>query len=261
MRILITGAASGIAYMLGAQLAKKGHTIYFTTHTVEQLHSLEEKMKKDKVQALAFKLDITTKDIELVDKLQIDCLINHAGIGLGGSLLSMDIETLRKNYEVNIFASFELLKKVYCNMVRDQIKGKIFVMSSAAAHVVLPFLGCYTSSKAAISMLVRTLQKELKYLESDISISLIEPGAYHTGFNQVMIDNKGKYLSKDSLFYEEREKLNRSQRKFFRLIEKDDYSDLVREIIFQIEKEHPKFLIRRPWYLSFVLRIYLFFRS
>ena len=55
------------------------------------------------VDAHTFKMDITTDDIFLVDDLDIDCLINQAGIGLGDSILYMDIEVLRKNYEVNIF--------------------------------------------------------------------------------------------------------------------------------------------------------------
>ncbi len=92
MRILITGATSGIAYQLGCSLAKRNHMVYFTTHTDEELKQLKNKLKEDKVDALCFKMDITTDDIEKVDKIEIDCLVNHAGIGIGGSLLTMDVE-------------------------------------------------------------------------------------------------------------------------------------------------------------------------
>ena len=260
MRVLITGATSGIAYTLGAQLAKRGHTVYFTTHTVKQLHTLENKMKKDKISALAFKMDITTKDVELVDKLHIDCFINHAGVGYGGSLLYMDIDHLRENYETNLFSSFDLLKRVYHNMKKEKIPGKIFVMSSTAAYLPIPFLGCYTSSKAAVSMLVRTIKKELDYLKSDISISLIEPGAYQTGFNQVMIENKSEYLDPESVFYQDLDKINHYQKNLFAILEKEDWMDLVQAILKEIEREHPKFLIRRPWYMTLFLRFsFLFF--
>ena len=106
------------------------------------------------VDAHTFKMDITTDDIFLVDDLDIDCLINQAGIGLGDSILYMDIEVLRKNYEVNIFSSFSLLKRVYHNMVKRNVRGKIFVTSSVAGYLSFPFLGCYTSVKQQLVLFV-----------------------------------------------------------------------------------------------------------
>lgn len=259
MRILITGATSGIGYLLGCSLAKRGHVVYMTTHTVKELYTLKEKLKEDGVEAICFKMDITTDDILLVDNINIDCLINHAGIGIGGSLLYMDIDSLRKNYEVNVFASFNLLKRVYRQMEKNNIKGKLIVTSSMAAYLPFPFLGCYTSSKAAITALCRTIKKELEYLKSDISISVIEPGAYRTGFNQVMIDNKNKYLEKDNVIYKNRESINKIQRNMFRILEKDDYSLLVSKIIDVVEGKDTKFLIREPWYARMFLKFYYLF--
>ncbi len=259
MRVLITGATSGIAYKLGCELVRRGHTVYFTTHTVKELYYLEKKLKDDKIDALCFKMDITTDDICLVDKIKIDCLVNHAGIGVGGSILYMDIEGLRENYEVNVFSSFRLLKRVYQNMDKDHIKGKIFVTSSLVSMFPIPFLGCYTSSKAAISMLVKTIREELKYLESDVSISLIEPGAYKTGFNQVMIENKSKYLEKGNKIYDNLSSVNRLQRNLFALIEKDDYTSLVNKIVKEIESSEAKFLIREPLLQRIFVKLYLLF--
>lgn len=259
MRILITGATSGIGYKLGVELAKRGHIVYMCTHTVEELFYLREKLKRDNVKAISFKMDITTEDIYLVNNIKIDCLINHAGIGIGGSLLYMDVDFLRKNYEVNIFSSFKLLRLVYENMVKNKIDGKIFVTSSVAAYLPFPFLGCYTSSKAAITMLCRTIKEELKYLKSNICISIIEPGAYKTGFNQVMIDNKNKFMNKENPIYDNIESINKIQRNLFRLLEKDDYSDLVKKIIKEIEKKRSKFIIRRPLGLNIFMKFYYLF--
>lgn len=259
MRILITGATSGIAYKLGCELVKRKHTVYFTTHTVKELYNLKEKLKEDNIQALCFKMDITTDDILLVDKIKIDCLINHAGIGIGGSILHMDIGYLKENYDVNIFSSFKLLQRVYKNMENDKIKGKIFVTSSLAGYLPIPFLGLYTSSKAAISMLVKTIKSELQYLDSDIHISLIEPGAYKTGFNQVMIDNKSKYLNENNKIYDNLSFINRLQRNLFALIESENYDRLVYKIIKQIEADSSKFLIREPLLQRIFVKLYLLF--
>lgn len=259
MQILVTGAYSGIGYKLGCSLAKNGHIVYMTTETDEQLKKLRKKLKEEMVDAHTFKMDITTDDIFLVDDLDIDCLINQAGIGLGGSILYMDIDVLRKNYEVNIFSSFSLLKRVYHNMVKRNVRGKIFVTSSVAGYLPFPFLGCYTSGKAAISALCRSIKKELEYLDNGITISIIEPGAYHTGFNQKMIESKNVYLDKKSLFYKRRNSINKLQKNLFRFIEKDNLDDLVQKIVTEIDSDKPKFIIRRPWYISVFLKFYFLF--
>lgn len=259
MRILITGATSGIGYELGKNLSKRGHKVYLTTHTEEQLVYLNGKVAREGIVATCFKMDITTNDIDKVDDIEIDCLINHAGIGIGGSILHMDVDCLRKNYEVNVFSSFELLKRVYRNMESKNISGKIFVTSSLASMLPIPFFGCYTSSKAAISMLVMTLREELKYIKSDISISLIEPGAYHTGFNQVMIDNKNKYLEKDNVIYKNREVINSEQRRLFNLVESRDYDSLINNIVKQIESSNPKFKIKAPFIQRLFVKLYIIF--
>lgn len=259
MRVLITGAASGIGYEVGCELARRGHLVYFTTHTVEQLYHLREKLKREKIEGLCFKLDITTDDIFLVDKLKIDCLINHAAIGIGGSILHMDLEGLREVYEVNVFSSFRLLKRVYQNMEHDKIAGKIFITSSILSMMSLPFLGCYSSSKAAISNLAKTLKIELGYLRSNVQLSLIEPGAYHTGFNQVMIDNKSKYLEPDNKIYHEMSSVNRMQRNLFAILEKKEITGLVKKIVTEVEKDKSKFLIRVPWIQGFFAKLMFFF--
>ena len=72
----------------------------------------------------------------------------------------------------------------------DKDKGRIIVMSSMAANMPLPFMGIYSATKAAISNLTKSLQKELFFIGTNAKVILIDPGLYHTGFNQVFLDNK-----------------------------------------------------------------------
>lgn len=258
MNILITGATSNLGYNLAKKLYKKDHIVYITTHTYEELVMLKNKVREEQLNISCFKMDITNKnDRKLIEKLEIDVLINHAGIGCGGSILEMDIKVLRDNYETNIFSSFELLQEFYNIKKMQNKKAKIFVTSSIASMLPIPYLGCYTSSKAAISMLVFTIKKELKYLNNNISISLIEPGAYHTGFNQVMIDNKNIYSNKASKIYKNKDSINRLQRNLFALIEKNNYDKLVNKVIKEIESNNPKFKIRIPISQGLFAKLYL----
>lgn len=261
MKVLITGAASGIGFDLALELSKKGHTVYITVHTKKQLEQVKEKLKGMKEGILCFKMDIRVKeDRKLIHTLNIDCLVNHAGIGNGGSLLYMDIDVLKDNYETNIFASFSLLQEFYQMKKERGEKAKIFITSSIASMLPIPFLGCYTSSKAAISMLAFTLKEELKYLrDNDVTISLIEPGAYKTGFNQVMIDNKNKFLKKNNKIYDHKDSINKIQRNMFTLIEKECTKGLIYKVVREIESKSPSFKIRVPVMQGILAKFFLLF--
>ncbi len=260
MKVLITGARSGIAYDTFKELIKRGHEVILCVHNRNEEKSLKEKVKTYGNRVQVHKLDITDKkDLDLLSTLSYDVLWAHAGVGYGGSLLAMDVDVLRNNYEVNVFGTMEVVKRGYNNFCKSDKKGKIFVTSSLAGMLVLPYLSCYTSSKAALSILIKTLSKELKKINKNITISLIEPGAYKTGFNEIMIDNKDKYLEKNNDFCNNIESINKKQKILFSLIEKRSCNDLSTRIVYEMEKVIPKFNIRVPLGQSMFAKIYSFF--
>ena len=260
MRVLITGAMSGIAYDTFKILIKRGHEVILCVHTKSEEESLKEKVKFYGNSVSVYKLDITNNDdLKLLDILNYDVLWSHAGIGNGGTLLAMDVDVLRNNYEVNVFRNIEVVKRGYNNFCKNNKKGKIFVTSSLAGMLVLPYLSCYTSSKAALSMLVKTINMELRDIGDNITISLIEPGAYRTGFNEVMIDNKDMFLYKDSKFYENVRSINRKQNILFSLIERKSCKSLSDRIVEEMEKDKPNFNIRVPLGQAIFSKIYSLF--
>ena len=103
MKILITGATSGIGYNLAKELIKRRHIVYITVHHNKEIKLVRRKLKKDNIlkNVYVFKMDITNKkDLSLIDDLDIDVLVNQAGIGIGGSILDIDI----KDNLVNVVA-------------------------------------------------------------------------------------------------------------------------------------------------------------
>lgn len=196
MKILITGAASGIGYLTALTLAQRGHEVYLTCHTKRQVKLVKEKLGNP-INITIMKIDITKEeDRQKVLDLNVDCLYNHAGIALGGSIIEADMDEVRENFEVNVFSSFRLLQLVLRQMV-DKDSGRIVVMSSLASSFSIPFAGVYSATKASITSIVKALQKEMFLMGTNVKVTLIEPGLYHTGFNQVFLDNKydgGKYF-------------------------------------------------------------------
>jgi len=108
-------------------------------------------------------------------------------------------------------------------------------------------------------MLCFTLKKELKQSGTGITITLIEPGAYRAGFNEVMIDNKEQFLDRNSIFYLNFENINKFQRRMFSFLEKKNYSGLVDKIIREMLREVPKFKIKKPFFQVLFTKIYLLF--
>ncbi len=171
----------------------------------------------------------------------------------------MDFDRVRQNFETNVFSSFELVQIVMKNMLKKG-SGKIIIMSSLASIIPINFLGSYCGTKASISHMTRILKKETKLLNKDIKIILIEPGMYYTGFNQVMLDNKYKYMDIDSYFKSQIALIRKKEKVLFSLLEKQRLNSIGNKIIKTIETDHPKFLYRAPLFQSLGAKIYNIFK-
>lgn len=256
-KILYTGARSGIAINTINKIMNDNYYIYLTVHTDKQLEYIKEKYKNNK-NIECFKLDITDKeDKEKLKKLDIDILINNAAIGEGGSLAEIDMDRVRDNFEVNVFSFFEIVQIVLKKMI-EKDSGKIIIMSSLASIIPLNFLGSYCGSKASISHMTRILNNEIKLISKNIKIVLIEPGMYHTGFNQVMLDNK--YNNIDSYFNEQIKLIRKKENLIFSLLEKKKYDSIGNKIVKAIKCNNPKFIYRAPFFQSLGTKIYSMFK-
>ena len=252
MNVLITGDRSGIGYDLGMKLINKGYFVYLGVKTELEKEMLIRKIDiklMDKVRVI--KLDITNEnDRDIVNHLDIDCLVNQAGIGIGGSLIELPISEIRKNFEVNFFSTFRLVQIYINDRIKKNKKGRVLVTSSIAGMMALPYLGSYCSTKSAISTMTTCLNKELKSRKIDIKMKLIEPGAYKTGFNQVMINNKEKYMSNC-------EDINKKQELLFNLIEKRSNKSIVNKMYDAIISESNKLIYRSPFIQVMGAKIYM----
>ncbi len=260
MKVLIVGATSNIGYLLAKKLYLNGHKVYIGVHYKNEINPLIDKLVKEKICVSVLKLDINSNDDRIkIKNINPDCLIIHSSVGYGGTLLDMNMDVVKQNYNTNVFSCFSLIQEFYNLKKNTKNKTKIFVTSSMAGYLPMPFLGSYSSTKASIANICKALRYELKIINPNISITVIEPGCYHTGFNQVMIDNKEKYTPNNSKLYNDISSINRIQRNIFALIEKDDYNNLVNKIVKELEKDRPKFIIRSPIIQSIFLKIYMIF--
>ena len=257
MKILITGASSGIGYEVARKLCLKGHDVTITAHTVKELNEFN---KKNYLKIKSIKMDVTDKrDRDKLKKLNIDCLINHVGIGEGGSISEINMNKVRENFEVNVFSNFEIVQLFLKKMIKKN-KGKILITSSLLGIIPFNFLGVYSATKASIIALTTSLKNELDLLNNNIQIKLIEPGAYHTGFNQVMLNNKYKWMEKNSYFKHLIPMIQEKENKIFNFLEQKDLDSIVNKIVEAVEINSNKFIYRAPIFQTIGVKLYnLFF--
>lgn len=243
MNILYTGARSGIARSVIERIKERNDIfIYIAVHTEEQLKSVASYYKNDKnIQCM--KIDVTEpKDYHKIDDIDIDVTIHNAAVGYGGSLLEIPIGKMKENYETNVFGTVSLIQYIY----QKQQKGRIIIMASLAGILPLPFLGSYCSTKSSLIMIGKILQLETKLLEEKIDVVLIEPGLYHTGFNQVMLENKYPDMEYRSYFENQLSLIRSTEGKLFLRLEKQQMDSIAKQIEKAIFSKNPKKIYRAP---------------
>ena len=103
---------------------------------------------------------------------RLDGLVNNAGLFAGGRLAAVELEHLRKCWELNILALLEATQAAVPYLRRT--RGLIVNVSSPSAFLGLPRLAPYAMTKAAVSALSESLRREL--LPDGIRVLVAYPG-------------------------------------------------------------------------------------
>lgn len=254
--VLITGSRRGFGRATAIALANKGYHVIATTHHQKDADEFNNFANEKGLNIRSFKLDINqASDRELIDNYDIDVLINNAAIGESGSLAEIPLDRLRNNLETNVISTLALSQLALKKMIEKGSGRIIFISSLAGRAVSMPFLGAYTMSKYALSAGAESLRNEIKVLKKDIYISVVEPGAYHTGFNQDNIAKKYVWMDENSLFYNMIPSIKKREEWQFKLTEQKDLSSLVKKIIKAVEEKKPRFRYTAPWWQSLGIRL------
>jgi short-subunit dehydrogenase len=244
-RMLITGSGSGIGRDAVRALADRGHSVYATTHTEAQA-AWWASVGGPGVKA--FKLDITEEtDRARVADLPIDVLVNNAALGESGSLAEVPLERVRAAFETNLFATLALTQLVLRGMIARR-SGTILFISSLAGRLPAPFLMPYAMTKFALSAAADALRQEMAQLDRGVHIAVVEPGAYHTGFNQKMVAKKYEWMRHGSYFQDQLAALKAQEERLFAILELRSTRTIVRKIVQAVEAEKPRLRYVEPWW-------------
>ena len=189
MKVLLTGASSGIGRDMAKILNDKKYDLILVARDEEKLNSVKNELEKEekgnKIETISMDLSIEENCKKLCEKVKdIDILINNAGLGDCGDFTKTNLEKDIKMIKTNVVA-YHILTKEYLKQMKEKNKGKILNVASIAGFMPGPLMATYYATKAYVVRLSEAIREELKKEKSNIKISILCPGPVNTNFNKV----------------------------------------------------------------------------
>jgi len=210
--VLVTGASNGIGKAAAKMFVEKGFTTYASARNPEKLNELATLGCKP------LQLDVTDEN-SMVAAIQtiesetdgVDILINNAGYGQNGVLEELPLDSIRRQFETNVFGLIRMCQLVLPTM-RSKGAGRIINIGSAGGEFTMPGASAYSATKYALESFTDGLRGEVAPF--GIEVSLIKPGGVRTNFMNTTNDHYPPPI-KDTPYQEFREKFSAMTEKIF----------------------------------------------
>ena len=185
---LITGVTAGIGEEFARQLAPYAQTLVLVARRTQRLQALERELLRDNAQ-----LTVHSRTVDLADEAQVDALaqwvrdnglnvnllVNNAGLGDHGDFVSAEWGRLKKIIDVNITALTKLIW-LLLPVLHQARPAAIINVSSIAGLVPVPNTAVYAASKAYVTSLSEALRAEMR--GTGIRLTTVCPGPVDTEF-------------------------------------------------------------------------------
>ncbi len=184
---LITGASEGIGRAFARQLAAKKATLVLVARSADKLEKLAGELTRDhgvRVEVIA--ADLTAAGAvqriraeTAARKLQVDILINNAGLGNFGVFVDVPVAKHLEGIALNVAALTELTYAYLPEMVARG-RGSIVNVASIASFQPIPYMAVYGATKAFVLSFSEALWAENR--RSGVRVLCLCPGATETAF-------------------------------------------------------------------------------
>ena len=186
MKILITGASSGMGHFLAEQLAKQGHTVWGVSRTPPQATGKAISFRWSRCDVSDWSAtEALAKEIQK-EWGALDALIAAAGFqGEVGLAMSCDPLQWSKTVQGNIDATYFPIRALFPLLRQSSTRAKVLCFSGGGATGPRSHFTGYGIAKTAIVRLVETLAEEWKDLAIDINS--VAPGAIKTAMTEEVV--------------------------------------------------------------------------
>ncbi len=180
-RVLITGCSTGIGRESALHLVRTGWSVIATARRPEALADLAEAG----CETLA--LDVTDESsmqaaVEAAGPLY--GLVNNAGYSQSGAVESVELDSVRRQFETNVFGLIRMSQLVLPAM-RDAGEGRIVNISSMGGRLTFPGGGIYHATKHAVEAISDAMRFEVRGF--GVAVICIEPGLIQTEFGTAAV--------------------------------------------------------------------------
>lgn len=196
--VLVTGAASGIGKQIATSLAKKGAIIAACDKNLAGLQKIKSEINSENF--YIFEIDFSSESSikGCVDKVEselgpLKAVVNCVGVlGKNGEKIeSLDIEDFDLVYSINLRGAVILTKAVIKGMT-ERGYGRILHMASISGKEGNPLLVAYSSTKAGLIAMVKSVGKE--YASSGVTVNAIAPALIESPMSDSFSESQLTYL-------------------------------------------------------------------
>jgi short-subunit dehydrogenase len=163
--VIITGSSSGIGLATATEFARMGAKVVLAARRVEILKQIMNSLREQGYTAIAVETDVTREEDckNLIDTTirefgKIDVLINNAGISMRALFRDVDLNVLKRLFDVNFWGAVTCTKYALPYLIKQH--GSVVGVSSVAGFVGLPGRTGYSASKYALHGFLETLRIE-----------------------------------------------------------------------------------------------------
>lgn len=171
---LVTGASAGMGYAIAERLRQEGIAVHALARNEKNLAELAERTG-----AIPHVVDVTDTAAltAVVSGLEIDVLVNNAGVSRPGNILNADAFAIDEQIDVNLRAALHLSRLILPGMV-ERNRGHIVNITSIAGHYEFGGHTVYHATKAAMHTVSRQLRVDA--YGRDVRVTEICPGRVET---------------------------------------------------------------------------------
>lgn len=197
---LVTGASSGLGARFAKVLAQAGAQVVLASRRIERLKELRAEIEADGGAAHVVALDVTDyASIKAAiahaetEAGPIDILVNNSGVSTTQRLVDVTPEdyafVMDTNQRGAFFVAQEAAKRMIARAKGDPKKQhRIINIASVAGLRVLPQIGIYCMSKAAVVHMTKSMAVE--WGRYGINVNAICPGYISTEINEAHFETE-----------------------------------------------------------------------
>jgi hypothetical protein len=192
----ITGASSGLGAQFARTLARAGAGVVLASRRVEKLKELRARIEGEGGDAHVIELDVTDHDSiksavahAETEMGSIDILVNNSGVSTTQRIQDVTPEDYDFIFDTNVKGAFFVAQEVGKRMLARSrgaapgsfTGGRIINIASMAGLKVLPQIGAYCMSKAAVVQMTKAMA--IEWGRFGINVNAICPGYIDTEIN------------------------------------------------------------------------------